>query len=116
MNSSLLSQYKEIILITEVQMSKEITISFNAILPFNVRHSSVLEPHAKLLYAELTALQNEFGVVNISTSDLASIFDIEIRTLHRLLSSLKDNGFIFADLKNGGFQTTREIRLNKSEV
>lgn len=97
-------------------MSKEIYISFNAILPFNVRHSSLLEPHAKLLYAELTALQSEFGVINVSVSDLASIFDVDIRTILRLLSNLQDNGFIFADLKSGGFQTIKEIRLNKSEV
>jgi helix-turn-helix protein len=97
-------------------MPREIQISYNAFLPFNVRHSQLLEPHAKLLYAELTALQNEFGTVNISTQDLASIFDVEVRTMHKLLNSLKDNGFIFADLKNGGFQANKEIRLNKSEV
>jgi hypothetical protein len=97
-------------------MSSEINISYYAILPYNVRHSPILEPHAKLLYAELTALQNDFGVCHISTKDLASIFDCEIRTMQRLLSSLKDAGFIFADLSNGGFQTTREIRLRKGEV
>jgi hypothetical protein len=97
-------------------MDSDSNAAYFAVIPANVRYSQLLEPTAKLLYAELTAHANEFGVCHISNTTLAAIFDVEVRTIQRLLSNLKENKFIFSDLSKGGFQTNREIRLQKEEA
>ena len=88
---------------------------FFAVLPSNVRYSPIIDNEAKLLYAEITAHTNEYGICRISVQDLADIFEIDSRKTHKLLHSLKDNGFIFGDLSDGGFQKMRELSLKKED-
>jgi hypothetical protein len=85
------------------------TPSFYAIIPAHVRYSKDLEPNAKLLYGEITALCSVEGYCWASNDYFAELFDVEDRTITNWLKSLKDNGFIFVETKTEGLQRERKI-------
>lgn len=77
-----------------------------AILPAKVRYDEQLRPNAKLLYAEISALQNVRGYCYASNTSLARLFGIAPRTVRDLLADLEAHGYIH----------TQVIRDEKNEV
>lgn len=79
------------------------------IIPATVRRSKDLEPGAKILYCEISALSNLEMYCWASNAYFASIYDVDERTIKRWLESLKDAGFIEVVLDKKGFVTRRKI-------
>lgn len=85
------------------------TPSFYAIIPANVRYCKDIESGAKLLYGELTALAQKEGYCWASNKYLASLYDVDAKTIQRWIASLRNQKFIEVEVETGGFQTTRKI-------
>lgn len=83
--------------------------NYYAIIPANVRYSKALEPNAKLLYGEITALTHKEGYCWASNDFFASLYDVDERTIKRWLQSLREQGFIKVELKKTGLKTERKI-------
>lgn len=65
-----------------------------AILPASVRYDPELIPNAKLLYAEITALQEATGYCFATNQYLADLFGLKPATITSLLKNLTDHGYI----------------------
>ena len=65
-----------------------------AILPASVRYDPELIPNAKLLYAEITALQEATGYCFATNQYLADLFGLKPATITALLKNLTDHGYI----------------------
>lgn len=89
------------------------TPNYYAIIPANVRYCKNLEPNAKLLYGEITALTHKEGYCWASNSYFAELYDVDDRTIRRWLESLRDNGFIVVDLDKVGLKTERKIWISQ---
>lgn len=87
--------------------------SYYAIIPANVRYCKKLEPSAKLLYGEITALSNKEGYCWASNEFLADLYEVDIRTIQRWIESLKLNKFIFVEIVKVKFETIRKIHIIK---
>ena len=85
--------------------------NYFAIIPANVRYCKDIEPGAKLLYGEITALSNREGYCWATNKYLADLYDVDERTIRRWLESLKEQEFIFVSLDKSGFQTSRKIYI-----
>lgn len=72
--------------------------SFWAILPASVRYDQNLIPNSKLLYAEITALQEATGFCFATNQYLASLFGLKPATITTLLKNLIDNGYIAVEV------------------
>ena len=79
-------------------MDAERKPSYWAILPASVRYDTNLIPNAKLLYAEITALQEATGYCFATNQYLASLFGLKPATITTLIKNLSDNGYIKADV------------------
>ena len=84
---------------------------YYAVIPSYVRYCKELEPSAKLLYGELTALSNEYGYCWASNDYFAKLYDVDTRTIQRWLETLKKNGFIEVEIKKEGMKSSRKIRI-----
>jgi len=87
--------------------------AFYAIIPAHVRYCKDLEPAAKLLYGEITALCSKEGYCWASNQYFADLYGVEIRTVQFWLESLKTNEFIFVEVIKEGMQTRRRIWISK---
>lgn len=83
--------------------------NFFGILPAHVRYCKELEPQAKLLYVEITALTQREGYCWATNAYFAEFFDVEDRTVQRWLDSLEKHGFIKREIENKGFKKERKI-------
>ena len=72
--------------------------SYYAIIPANVRYDNRLKAKAKLLYAELTCLTNEKGFCWATNQYFANLYSINKSTVSKLLSQLKEYGYINIEL------------------
>ena len=89
--------------------------SFYSIIPAHVRYCKDLEPNAKLLYGEITALCNQQGYCCAINQYFADIFKVDRRTISRWLKSLKDQKFIFINTKKIEMQWDRKISISAYE-
>lgn len=87
--------------------------NYFAIIPANVRYCKDLEPSAKLLYGEITALTHKEGYCWATNEYFAELYGVNIKTISRWISSLTDAKFIFVDLKKKGFLTDRKIWISE---
>lgn len=83
--------------------------SFYAIIPANVRYCKELEPAAKLLYGEITALASSQGFCWASNQYFADLYGVEVFTVQRWIKSLKDLNFISVEIIVNGIQRQRRI-------
>ena len=67
--------------------------SYYAIIPANVRYSD-LKPSAKLLYGEITALENKKGYCYASNRYFAELYGVTKNTISLWVKDLYDKGFI----------------------
>lgn len=69
-----------------------------AVLPASVRYDAGLPPNAKLLYAEISALADDAGFCFASNEYFANNFELNAKSIQRLLKSLVDRKYIFVDV------------------
>lgn len=87
--------------------------NFYAIIPAHVRYCKELEPAAKLLYGEITALSSKEGYCWASNEYFAELYDVETRTIQRWLETLKKIGFIEVEIKKEGMKSSRKIWISQ---
>lgn len=85
--------------------------SYYAIIPANVRYCKNLEPSAKLLYGEITALCSKEGYCWASNSYFSELYEVDERTIQRWLLALKTEKFIEVEITKNGFNTSRKIYI-----
>ena len=76
-------------------------INQNAILPAQVRYDKAITDKAKLLYAEISAAVNAYGICEEDNNYLASAIGVDLRTVTRAISALIDNGHLQKIRENG---------------
>jgi DNA-binding MarR family transcriptional regulator len=68
--------------------------NYYAILTATVRHDKRLSSDEKLLYAEITALSNQYGFCWSSNDYLAKIFDCTVQSISRWITNLETYGYL----------------------
>ena len=88
------------------------TPAYYALIPYAVRYDKRLRPAARLLYGELTALANKNGVCTARNEYFAELYDVDVKTISRWISQLRDYGYIEVEiLQSEG--NRREISIDK---
>ena len=90
-------------------MQNENNPNYYAVIPAHVRYCKKLEPSAKLLYGEITALSNRYGYCWATNAYFAELYGISTDTITRWVRSLKEHGFIDSDVIMEGMQRSRKI-------
>ncbi|MDM1345720.1 helix-turn-helix domain-containing protein [Myroides marinus] len=85
---------------------------YYAIIPASVRYDKELQPNAKLLYGEITALAQREGFCWAGNDYFAELYDVSTETISRWISALKKAGYIEVELykKEGN---KRKIAIDK---
>lgn len=83
--------------------------SFYAIIPAHIRYCKDLEPNAKLLYGEITALCSIEGYCWATNQYFADLYEVDTFTIQRWLKSMKEKKFIKVEIFKTGIQTQRKI-------
>lgn len=65
-----------------------------AVLPADVRYDDKLRPNAKLIYAEITALQGKDGYCFASNDTLGKWYGLTRKTISELVAQLRELGYI----------------------
>lgn len=68
--------------------------NYYAVIPAHVRFCKEIEMGAKLLYAEITSLTDAAGYCWATNKYFAELYDVDISTIKRWISSLQDQHFI----------------------
>lgn len=68
--------------------------NFYAILPATVRYDNDLMDKAKLLYAEISALSNQFGFCFAGNKYFADLYGISTRQVITIIQNLEERGYI----------------------
>lgn len=77
---------------------EDISRSYYAVIAADVRYDKTLKPSAKLLYAELTALCNQYGYCWAPNDYFAKLYDLAPATISRLISQLESRGYIRSEM------------------
>lgn len=85
--------------------------AYYAIIPADVRYCKDLEPSAKLLYGEITALSTIEGYCWASNQYFGDLYGVDTRTIRRWLLSLKTHGFIHIESAEDSSHTQRKIYI-----
>lgn len=85
---------------------------YYAVIPSEVRYDKELQPNAKLLYGEITALTQQEGYCWAGNDYFAELYDVSTETISRWISALKKRGYIEVELlkKEGN---KRRIAIDK---
>lgn len=92
--------------------------SYYAIIPASVRYDERLQPLARMLYGEITALANKEGYCFASNSYFAKLYKVEPNTISTWISRLETCGHIMSriDKKNGNERRIYILDKNMQEV
>ena len=96
---------------------EELNKSYYAIIPANVRYDTRLNPNAKLLYGEITALCNEKGYCWATNEYFAKLYKVSKTSISNWISSLAKYGYISSQIKykeNSKQIESRQIYLTLS--
>ena len=85
------------------------TPGYWAVIPADVRYDERIPPNAKLLYGEISALCNREGYCWAKNEYFAQLFGWSVKSVTRLVSALRDGGYIDVDMVSYGAGTTRRI-------
>ena len=72
--------------------------SFFAIIPATVRYDKSLNPYARLLYGEITALAKKEGYAWASNQYLANLYQVDRGSISHWIKQLQDKGYIRVEL------------------
>lgn len=72
----------------------ELQPSYYAVIPANVRYDKTLPPLARLMYAEITALSNQYGYCFANNEYFIGLYDVTDRTVRNWIKALEDKGYI----------------------
>lgn len=92
---------------------KENEPSYYAIIPAHVRYCKELEPCARLLYGEITALSNQKGYCWATNEYFSELYEVDVRTVKRWIENLAELEFIFVDSQKNGMKWDRKIWISK---
>lgn len=67
---------------------------YYAVIPADVRYDDSLQPNAKLLYGEISALISKDGFCFAQNAYFAKIYGLSERTISALIAALQDRGYI----------------------
>ena len=88
-------------------MENQIQKNFYAIIPAFVRYDKDLQPNAKLLYGEITALTNEKGFCWAENEYFANLYNVSKTSISKWISSLIKKQYITSEIVYK--QGTKEI-------
>lgn len=77
---------------------EQISRAYYAVIAADVRYDKTLRPNAKLLYAELTALCNQYGYCWATNEYFADLYGLAPATVSRLISQLEGRGYIRCEM------------------
>lgn len=72
---------------------------YYSIIPAHVRYDKDLTPNAKLLYAEITSLCNEYGYCWATNDYFAQLYNVSTTSISKWISSLVQNGYITTQIE-----------------
>lgn len=72
--------------------------NYYSVIPSMVRYDNDLKPNEKLLYGEITSLTNKNNECWATNNYFAKLYDVDISTISRWISHLKEKGYITVDL------------------
>lgn len=78
--------------------AEDISRAYYAVIAADVRYDKDLKPSAKLLYAELTALCNQYGYCWATNEYFARLYGLSAATISRLISQLEKRGYIRCEM------------------
>lgn len=84
----------------ELELKKEFVMtrpSYYAIIPAEVRYSNI-NPSAKLLFGEITALCNQKGYCWATNSYFSELYGVTKNTISAWINELKRNGFVSVEV------------------
>lgn len=90
--------------------------NYYAIIIAPVRYCKDLEPSAKLLYGEISALCNQEGYCWATNKHFAELYDVDQKTVSRWIESLREKGFIHVELDRSSFGTSRKIWIIQEKI
>lgn len=68
--------------------------NFYSITPAPVRYNNKLQPMARIIYGEITALSNKYGYCSAKNTYFAKVFDLSIRQVTFLLAQIEKFKYI----------------------
>ena len=89
----------------------EETPNYYGILPASVRYCKDLNPHAKILYTELSALTNKNGYCHATNAYFAKLYEVSERAITKWFKELSEFGFIEIQIIRNQSGTFRRIVL-----
>lgn len=87
--------------------------NYYAIIPAIIRYDETLQPNAKLLYGEITALCNTNGFCWAENEYFATLYQCSNETVSRWISALKNKGFIRVEIDRKKGNSRRIYLLTK---
>lgn len=90
--------------------------AYYAVLTADVRYDRTLRPNAKLLYAELTSLCNQYGYCWATNAYFAELYSMTPNAIGRLISQLAKRGYIRCEMMATETGTERRIYAGAFQV
>lgn len=87
------------------------TPNYYGTIPAPIRYNESLQPNAKLLYSELTALCNKEGYCWASNKYFAQLYNTSTTSVSRWFSSLEKEGFVKVKVVRSETGTNRKVYL-----
>lgn len=94
----------------------ELQPSYYAVIPANVRYDKTLPPLARLMYAEITALSNQYGYCFATNKYFAELYEVTDRTVRNWIESLINKGYISRSYVVIGNKKRRILSINPHAV
>ena len=94
----------------------ELQPSYYAVIPANVRYDKTLPPLARLMYAEITALSNQYGYCFATNKYFAELYEVTDRTVRNWIESLTEKGYISRSYVVIGNKKRRILSINPHAV
>ena len=87
------------------------TVSYYAVIPANVRYDKDLNPNAKLLYGEITALCNKQGYCWATNKYFSELYKVSERSISIWINQLIEKRYISSEIvhKKGDIKSTKRI-------
>lgn len=87
-------------------------ICFYSVIPATVRYDKKLNPNAKLLYGEITALATKEGFCCTTNEYFSNLYGVSTRTITDWAKLLENCGYIFTEIETKRYDdgTVKKVR------